>query len=107
MEVEVTTEKYVKRDLGFGSLGNGISVWDRLHEEDGDYMKVAHISPDRDVTFYVDLSPEDTARIEKVARESDPGISSSQQNQKIFKTRPAPQVQDNSEEDEDCGFSPR
>jgi hypothetical protein len=31
-------------DLGFGHLGNGITVFDRSREEHGDYKKVAHIS---------------------------------------------------------------
>jgi len=47
------------RDLMFGSLGNGISVCDRNHEVGGDYEKVAHISPARKITFYVELSESD------------------------------------------------
>src|SRR5699024_2154973 len=30
-------------DLGYGHLGNGITVWNRLEEEHGDYKTVAHI----------------------------------------------------------------
>ena len=45
-------------DLGYGHLGNGITVWNRLEEEFGDYKTVAHINPDRTVTFYDDKMPE-------------------------------------------------
>lgn len=83
------SKQVVKRDLGFAHFGNGLSVYDRLHEEHGDYQKVAHISAGREVTYYVELSAEDTVEIEKEARESDPSISYSQQDQKVFRTRPA------------------
>lgn len=97
-----------ERDLGFGCLGNGISVYDRLHEEHGDYQKVAHINAERDVTYYVALSPDDTARVEKEAQESDPGVSYTQQDQKVFKTRPGSQEQEaQDEEDEDYSYGPR
>ena len=33
-------------DLGYGHLGNGLTVWNRLEEEHGDYKTVAHIAPD-------------------------------------------------------------
>ena len=39
-------------DLGYGHLGNGITVWNRLEKEHGDYKTVAHIAPDRTVTIY-------------------------------------------------------
>ena len=39
-------------DLGYGHLGNGLTVWNRLEEEHGDYKTVAHIAPDRTVTIY-------------------------------------------------------
>jgi hypothetical protein len=94
-----STKQLVKRDLGFGSLGNGISVYDRLHEEHGDYQKVAHINADREVTYYVELSPEDTETIEKEARESDPSISYSQQDQKVFNTRPPEEIGPTPEEE--------
>ena len=38
-------------DLGYGHLGNGVTVWNRLEEEHGDYKTVAHIAPDRTVTI--------------------------------------------------------
>ena len=45
-------------DIGYGHLGNGITVWNRLEEENGDYKMIAHISPDREVTFYDESLPE-------------------------------------------------
>ena len=55
-------------DLGFGSLGNGTTVWNRLEERDGDYRTVAHISDDGNVSFYdPDMPPEIIDRIHAVA----------------------------------------
>ncbi len=76
-----------KRDLGFGSLGNGLSVYDRLHEKHGDYEKVAHISPTREVTYCATLAPEYKDAIEHEARTADPNISHTQEG-KVFLTRP-------------------
>lgn len=45
-------------DLGYGHLGNGITVWNRLEEEHGDYKTVAHIAPDRTVTIYDEEMPQ-------------------------------------------------
>ena len=41
-----------KNDLGFGYLGNGITVFDRNFEVNGDYKRVAHISNNGDVTLF-------------------------------------------------------
>lgn len=38
--------------LGYGLLGNGVTVWNSLVEEHGDYQTIAHISPEGEVTFY-------------------------------------------------------
>lgn len=38
--------------LGYGLLGNGVTVWNSLVEEHGDYQTIAHISPEEEVTFY-------------------------------------------------------
>ncbi len=46
-------------DLGYGFLGNGITVWNRAEEIHGDYRTVAHIETDRSVNFYDDAMPED------------------------------------------------
>ena len=39
-------------ELGFGRLGNGTTVWNRLEEENGDYKTIAHIEDDGNVTLY-------------------------------------------------------
>ena len=39
--------------LGYGHMGNGLTVWDSNREEHGDYKKVAHISDNGEIiTFY-------------------------------------------------------
>ena len=40
--------------IGYGSLGNGYSVWDSGREENGEYKKLAHISRDRKLTYLTD-----------------------------------------------------
>lgn len=47
---EETPEK--QYDLGYGSLGNGLTVWNRLEEVDHDYRTVAHIGSDGAVVIY-------------------------------------------------------
>lgn len=39
-------------DLGAGYLGNGLTVWDRNQRNNQDYMMVAHISTEGEITFY-------------------------------------------------------
>lgn len=59
-----------KFELFMGCLGNGITVCNKAVIEDGDYKKVAHISPEGNVTWYVKrgyVPAEDSARIENVA----------------------------------------
>jgi hypothetical protein len=59
-------------DLGYGFLGNGITVWNRAEEKDGDYVTVAHIGTDRKVTFYDKDMPHDVKqKIDNVARSPD------------------------------------
>ena len=47
--------------LGFGSLGNGLTAWNRLYEnpDTEDFDTVAHIDSDRNITWYSDDLPED------------------------------------------------
>ena len=45
-------------DLGFGMLGNGTTVWNRLEEENHDYKTVAHIGEDGHVTLYEQDMPQ-------------------------------------------------
>ena len=80
--VNVSQEKAVsdvEYDLGYGHLGNGITVWNRLEEEFGDYKNVAHISPDRTVTFYDERLPENLRdEIQQVAATSTMTVSATQ-----------------------------
>lgn len=77
-------------ELGYGHMGNGLTVWSRLEEQHGDYITVAHIDPDRSVTFYDTDMPETVkAGIEKVARTSDMRVSSTQ-DMPVFHTTPEP-----------------
>ena len=58
--------------LGYGFLGNGITVWNRAEEQNGDYATVAHIATDRTVTFYdKDMPHEVRKRIDTVANSPD------------------------------------
>ena len=55
-------------DIGMGYLGNGLTVWNRAGEENGDYQTIAHISNEGEIHYYVDGLPEDVvARIEQAA----------------------------------------
>ncbi len=75
-------------DLGFGHLGNGVTVWNRLELRDGDYKTIAHIAPDRTVTYYEDGLPEGVrARIEEISATSTMSISATQ-DAPVFSTPP-------------------
>ena len=75
-------------DLGYGYLGNGLTVWNRLEEEHGDYKTIAHIDPDRTVTFYdADLPEEIREQIQKVAAASEMSVSATQDTS-VFSTPP-------------------
>ena len=75
-ELDVDSQKY---DLGFGFKGNGLTVWNRLQEEHGDYKTIAHIASDRTVRFYDQNIPESVKkRIYEVAATSDGRMSATQ-----------------------------
>ena len=66
-------------DLGYGHLGNGLTVWNRLEEENGDYKTIAHIAPDRAVTFYDNDLPElIREQIQEIAATTELTISATQ-----------------------------
>ncbi len=66
-------------DLGYGHLGNGVTVWNRLEEEHGDYKTVAHIAPDRTVTFYEEEMPQAVREeIQRIADTLEMTISATQ-----------------------------
>lgn len=61
-------EKAVEFDIGMGYLGNGLTVWNRAVEVNGDYQNIAHISPEGEITFYVqDLPQSVVERIRQTA----------------------------------------
>lgn len=76
-----------KFELGFGHLGNGISVWNRKKEEHGDYQKVAHIDRNRKIIWYIKNLPNNIKKeIEDFAKNENPSVSTTQSD-KVFKKR--------------------
>ena len=66
-------------DLGYGHLGNGLTVWNRLEEEHGDYKTVAHIAPDRTVQIYDEEMPQTVREeIQRIADSSQMTVSATQ-----------------------------
>jgi len=69
----------MKEELGWGSLGNGVTFWDRKREKAGDYLTLAHIGRDRKITFYEkDISPEARKVIRDFACKGNVRMSQSQ-----------------------------
>ena len=61
-------EQAAKYDIGMGYLGNGLTVWNRAVEVNGDYQNLAHISPEGEITYYVQNLPQSIVeRIEQAA----------------------------------------
>ena len=61
-------EQAAQYDIGMGYLGNGLTVWNRAVEVNGDYQNIAHISPEGEIIYYVpDLPQSVVERIEKAA----------------------------------------
>jgi len=82
----------MKRNLIFGHLGNGLTVWNDLKEIRGDYEKVAHIKFDRSVTIYVDdLSNKDLESIIDTAKNDTSKVSVTQ-HFTVFNIPPTDQV---------------
>ena len=55
-------------NIGMGYLGNGLTVWNRAVEVNGDYQNIAHISPEGKITYYVQNLPQSIVeRIEQAA----------------------------------------
>jgi len=81
-------ELIARYDLGYGHMGNGLTVWNRLEEEHGDYKTVAHISADRSIVFYdAKLSEEIKEEIRKIAATRELSISATQ-DAPVFSTPP-------------------
>jgi hypothetical protein len=62
LEESTELEEAKKYDLGFGSLGNGTTVWNRAQQVNGDYKTVAHISTGGNITYYDKKMPEDVKK---------------------------------------------
>ena len=61
--------KIGRYDIGMGSKGNGITLWNRNVEKAGDYKSIAHIAPNGKVTNYEKRQPKEvTAFIMKIAQ---------------------------------------
>ena len=88
-------------DLGYGHLGNGLTVWNRLEEEHGDYKTVAHIAPDRTVTIYDEEMPQ--AVREEIQRVADTSVMtvSATQDAPMFTVPPRAQEPPQKEEPAD------
>ena len=85
---QVVQEPQKAYDLGFGHLGNGLTVWNRLEEVGGDYRTVAHIAPDRTVQIYDEEMPQEVRdRIQQVADTSEMTVSATQ-NAPVFSVPP-------------------
>lgn len=75
-----------KFDLGSGTMGNGVVVWNRAKEVHGDYEKVAHIDSNRKVTYYIKKPPKEVTKyVEGIAKGKNFGASTSQPDMKVFK----------------------
>ena len=85
-------------DLGYGHLGNGVTVWNRLEEEHGDYKTVAHIAPDRTVQIYDEEMPQAVREeIQRIAGTSEMTVSATQ-NAPVFAVPPKVQEPPRKEE---------
>ena len=68
-----SAEQTTEYDIGMGYLGNGLTVWNRAVEVNGDYQNIAHISPEGEITFYVqDLPQSVVERIRQAAEREKP-----------------------------------
>ena len=77
-----------KYDLGYGTVGHGLSVWNRLEIVQGDYRPIAHIYADRSIVFFDANLPESVkAQVRKVANTSELTISATQ-DAPVFTTPP-------------------
>jgi len=77
--LQVVEDPQQQYDLGYGHMGNGLTVWNRLEIENGDYKTIARIDSDRSVTFYdAGLPDEIKAQILETARTTEMTVSETQ-----------------------------
>ena len=82
----VMPEQSQEYDIGFGRLGNGTTVWNRLEEVHGDYKTIAHIEDNGEVKYYEDLPDDVKQRIERQA-EFEKAIYQSINSDRLQRTR--------------------
>lgn len=74
----------------FAHLGNGMTVYDNEVEVNGDYIIIPHIDRDRNISYRKNngykLTDEDKSIIEDYANYSNPSVSYSQPDIKVFST---------------------
>ena len=78
-------------NLGYGFLGNGITVYNHAEQLNNDYVTVAHIERDRSVAFNdADMPDEIKRNIENVAKTiHDPALDPLKKAEKLNTERPA------------------
>ena len=77
--------EFGKYSIGYGTLGNGLTFWNRNREVSGDYDKIAHVDAHRVVTFYKKRLPQELRDyINNIAKTSNPSVSTSQPDIKVF-----------------------
>jgi hypothetical protein len=59
-EVVIEEKKY---DIGSGWMGNGLTIWNRAEETNGDYKQIAHISKDGTLKIYDKALPNDIKKM--------------------------------------------
>lgn len=67
--------------LRFGHLGNGVTVYTTAHEENNDFMTLAHIRYNREVKFYKDVDETTRQKIINFAQTDNMTISATQVDQ--------------------------
>jgi hypothetical protein len=79
----LTTER--KFDLGSGTMGNGVVIWNRAKEIHGDYEKIAHIDRNRKIKYYMKNPPKEVKDyVEKIAKGKNFASSATQSHMKVF-----------------------
>jgi hypothetical protein len=63
MKFQNLVKEAKKYDIGSGYLGNGLTIWNRAEEKDGDYETIAHIGKDGKLTIYDKEIPADIKKM--------------------------------------------
>jgi hypothetical protein len=72
-------------NLGCGSLGNGVVVWNSLKQVHGDYERIAHINYQRVITWTLKNPPNEVLEyVNEIATGSNFNVSSTQKDKWVF-----------------------